>query len=192
MNPAPSASPRLLCRVVRPWHAATGGAARHLETCADCRAHVAATDALARALRCAAPAWTAAVTPAPSTGFEQRLLRAVREPAAPRRSPAARLAWMTATALTTVVAVVLIRPPAPRASRITDAEIEALTETVNAASRGLVEKVIPATGALAADNPMQREFGAIYADARSAVGFLALNFLPLPPAEATPSSARPF
>ena len=80
-----------------------------------------------------------------------------------------------------------------RASRITDAEIEALTETVNAASRGLVEKVIPATGALAADNPMQREFGAIYADARSAVGFLALNFLPTSTtADASTPAVRPF
>ena len=181
MNNPPSAQPRFFCRVVRQWRALAGGGARHGETCADCRAYFAATDALDLALRRSAPA-RAAATPEPSTGFEQRLLNAVRAPAAPKPSHASHLGWAAATALTAVVAVALFRPSGGSASKPTEAEVAMLTAAVSNASRGLVEKVIPTTGALVADNPLQREFGAIYADARSAVGFLAMNFLPVQPA----------
>jgi hypothetical protein len=189
--PVPSPSPRLLCRAVRPWHAATGGGARHIEACADCRAYFAAAEALDLTLRRRAPAWSEATTPAPSTGFEQRLLNAVRTPApaAPRPARASHLGWAAATALTAMVAVAFFRPPGASPTRVTEAEVALLTQAVNTASRGLVEKVIPTTGALVANNPMQREFGALYADARSAVSFLAMNFLPAAPAE--PASAAP-
>jgi hypothetical protein len=189
--PSPSSSPRLLCRIVRPWHAVTGGAARHAETCAGCRTYFAAAAALDQSLRRAAPTWAEATTPAPSTGFEQRLLNAVRTPAAPTESRPARtahLGWAAATALTAVIAVALIRPAGgpTRATMETDAQL--LAAAVGNASRGLVEKVIPTTGALVADNPLQQEFGAIRSDARSALNFLALNFLPAATVADAPAS----
>jgi hypothetical protein len=148
-----------------------------MEACADCRAYVAATETLDLALRRSAPA-QATTTPEPSTGFEQRLLNAVRAPATPKPSRASHLGWAAATALTAVVAVAFIRPAGGPAGNPTKEEMAMLTAAVSNASRGLVENVIPSTGALVADNPLQREFGAIAADARSALGFLAMNFLP--------------
>ncbi|MBL9201063.1 MAG: hypothetical protein JNL39_11180 [Opitutaceae bacterium] len=191
MNPAPSSSPRLVCRVVRHWHAAAGGGARHLETCADCRAYFAAAAALDQALRRAAPAWQKAETPAPSTGFEQRLLNAVRTASAPPPARPTHLGWAAATTLAAVVAVALIYPARGPSAKTGEDEAALLAKVVTTASRGLVENVIPSTGALVADNPLQREFGAIYADARSALGFLALNFLPTAAVAENTTAASP-
>ena len=65
-----------------------------------------------------------------------------------------------------------------------------LANAVDTVSRGLVETVIPTAGEFAANNPLQREFDAIYSDARSVVGFLAMNFLPNSPAGTTPAPTR--
>ncbi|MBL9187966.1 MAG: hypothetical protein JNK23_10840 [Opitutaceae bacterium] len=187
-----SPRPRLICRIARPFNTVTGGGARHLETCTDCQAYFAAAETLERTLRRDAPAWSAATTPAPSTGFEQRLLHAVRPPAAPKRSRVAHLGWMAATALTAAIAVALFRPAGSPADKATAADAALLAEAVSQVSRGLVERMIPTTGALVADNPLQREFGAIRSDARSALRFLAMNFLPAPAADADPAApARP-
>ncbi|MDP3069747.1 MAG: hypothetical protein Q8N18_05630 [Opitutaceae bacterium] len=192
MKTAPASPTRLICRIVRPWNTVTGGGARHLETCAGCQAYFAAIGALERTLRRDASAWSAATTPAPSTGFEQRLLNAVRPPVQPKRSRLAHFGWMAATALTAAIAVALFRPAAAPAGRATAADAVLVAEAVGRASRGFVEHVIPSTGALVADNPLQREFGAIYADARSALGFLAMNFLPTPSKAVVPAApARP-
>ncbi|MEO6244258.1 MAG: hypothetical protein ABIQ12_02375, partial [Opitutaceae bacterium] len=62
---------------------------------------------------------------------------------------------------------------------------------VGTLSRRLVETVIPTAGEFAANNPLRQEFDAIYSDARSAVGFLALNFLPESAARKVSPAARP-
>lgn len=192
MKNLPSSRPRLICRVVRPWNTVAGGGARHLETCPDCQAYFAAAGAIERTLHREASAWSAATTPAPSTGFEQRLLHAVRPPVTPKRSRVAHLGWMAATALTAAIAVALFRPAGSTADKATAADAVLLAEAVSQASRGLVERMIPTTGALVADNPLQREFGAIRSDARSALRFLAMNFLPAPSQDADPAApARP-
>ncbi len=194
MNPTPSSRPRFVCRVTRLWSTVAGGAgARHAAGCADCRAYFAAAERIDLALRRGAPAWRETSTPAPSSGFEQRLLNATSAPPEPKPSRASHLGWLAATAVTAAVAVAFFRPPGGSPGRALDADVALLTASVGHVSRGLVETVIPTTGALVADNPLQREFGALYADARSAVSFLALNFLPVTDTTATGSEpARPF
>mgnify|MGYP000847632041 CR=1 FL=1 len=181
MNLPPSLRPRFVCRAVRHWHALSGGSSRHATTCAECRAYFAAAAEFDLALRRGASAWRAATTPPPSAGFERRLLDAVNAPARPPRSNRVRrFGWTAAATLAAAVAVVLLRPAGQPAGRAVGDELALLGEAVDRASRGLVETVIPTTGAFVADNPLQREFGALYADARAAVGFLAANFLPVP------------
>lgn len=192
MNSSPSSSPRFFCRVVRQWHAVAGGGARHVDTCADCRAYFHSAAALDQTLRRTAPAWQKAETPAPSTGFEQRLLNAVRADAAPQSARPTHLGWAAASTFAAVVAVALFYRNGEPVGKTAETEAALLAQAVSTASRGLVEKVIPSTGALVADNPMQREFGAIAADARSAIGFLAMNFLPVPgAAESGAGALRP-
>ena len=58
------------------------------------------------------------------------------------------------------------------------AEAQALVATVSEASERLVGEVLPQTGTMIAQNPLQTEMKAVAEDARSAVDFLKLNFLP--------------
>ncbi len=181
MKTTPSSRPRLFCQVVRRWSVVVDrGGAPHAASCADCRAYFAATQDFEAALRRDAGAW-AQLAPTPSVGFEQRVAKAVARAKAPAtviRSHTWHGAWAAAASLAVVAALVVFRPasgPTPDDLRAKDA---LGTGAVQAVSRGLVETVIPTTGALVANNPMQREFDAIYSDARSALGFMALNFLP--------------
>ena len=194
MKTTPPSQPRLFCRVVRQWSSVVaGGGTRHLGSCADCRAYFESADALETSLRRDAPAWAQA-TPEPSAGFEQRVLNAVTpatEPAAAARRHPWRGAWAVAGALAVVAAIGFYRPVAGPVRPATADDAAMLAGVVREVSRGLVENVIPATGALVADNSLQREFDAIYADARSALGFLALNFLPTATNGASPAPARP-
>lgn len=62
-----------------------------------------------------------------------------------------------------------------------------ILSTVESLSSELVGTVIPSAGELVVQNPLQEEIGSVYSDMRSALDFLALNFLPAtrlsPPAE---------
>ena len=181
MNITPTSSPRLFCRIVRQWSSVVaGGGAHHAESCADCRTYFASAGALDASLRRDAGVW-AQTTPAPSVGFERRILGAVMQSTAPATAARPRVwrgAWAATGAVAAIVALAVFGPASGPTRATNEANAAMLTGAVQAVSRGLVEKVIPSTGALVADNPLQREFDAIYADARSALGFLALNFLP--------------
>lgn len=192
MNTTPSSQPRLFCRVVRQWSSVvTGGGARHAESCADCQAYFQSSGALDAALRRDAGEWSQAM-PAPSVGFERRILNAVTAaPAATERHRPWRGAWAVAAALAVVAAIGFFRPVSGPTREASQADVAMLTDAVQAVSRGLVETVIPSTGALVADNSLQREFSAIYADARSALGFLAMNFLPSSTTGAPVAPVRP-
>ncbi|WP_414664633.1 hypothetical protein [Horticoccus sp. 23ND18S-11] len=200
MTSKPSPRVRPVCRVIRQWCVVTGQAQpRHAASCADCRAYFQTGDAVEGALRRDAGAWTQA-SPAPSAGFERELLRSIREEAAvqaPVRTPGG--AWrsfgvaMAACAVVAGIGYVQFgggtwRRDVPDTT--VAAETAVVLETVESLSQGLVETVIPSAGALVADNPLQREFDSIYADARSVLGFLALNFLPTTPENAGVVPAR--
>ena len=181
--------PRFVCRAARLWSAIASS--RHVETCAECHAYLESAGALERSLRRDAPAWAEA-TPEPSPGFEQRLRRLARPAAASTRESGSHGWWVVATALTAAVAVGFFRPTGGPSDSTTQADAAMLAAALETASRGLVETVIPSTGAFVADNPLQREFTAIRSDARSALSFLAMNFLPgNAVADASFSPARP-
>ena len=182
--------------------------ARHVAGCAECRAHFAAGAALDARLRqgaraaIASPPATAAsaagtVPPAdraavgsaaPRTGFESDLLRAVRQAraeaavAAPpaRRSPWVRAGlWSAGVACAVFAIAVLVGyGTGRRSTAVLAAESAAMADVVRAASTRLVDTVIPVAGTAVADNPLQHELGAVAADVRSALDFLAMNFLP--------------
>ena len=181
MKNTSSSRPRFVCRVVRQWSAVVdGGGVSHAESCAECRTYFESAGALDAALGRDAGVWSQA-TPTPSVGFERRILSAVAQPAASaatKRPHSWYGAWVATAALAVAAAFVFFRPASGPTRETNEANAAMLAGAVQAVSRGLVETVIPSTGALVADNPMQREFDAIYSDARSALGFLALNFLP--------------
>jgi hypothetical protein len=181
-NPS-SSTPRFRCRLVRLWCPDTGPQPRHAESCADCREYFRASDALDSALR------RDAVRNAPEfpAGLERSILLAVRASSrAPARS--ARSPWfllgggLIAAAAAVAMAVVLLQP----ASRVQPGSLAANptpSAPVVAAADGSItarlwNAVIPTAGTLVADNPLQQELKSVYSDARSALDFLALNFLP--------------
>lgn len=181
MKTTPLPRPPIVCRVVRGWNSISpGGGARHAESCAACRAVFATSAAFDAALRSEAGEWAQA-TPAPTVGFERRIVNAVgqaKAPPAAERSSAWRGAGAAATGLAVIAALAFFRPASGPTRDASQANAAMLVSAVESVSRGFVETVIPSAGALVGDNPMQREFDAIYADARSAVRFLAMNFLP--------------
>lgn len=189
-TPSPTLpAPRLVCRVVRQWCSLVESAnPAHTASCAECRDYFRAGVALDAALRSSA----APIARAQADEDDVRtraIMRAVRSAApATERSPSWRGALATGAAMAAlsvamvyfhrgpeISAPVAVTPPPPTA----DAAL--LADTVQDLSGKFVDSVIPTAGAMVANNPMQQEFGSIYADARAALGFLALNFLPTAP-----------
>lgn len=188
----PPSRARWSCRIVRHWSSEESS---HVAACADCQRFFAAGRVLESALR--RDALQHAVEP--DHGFEQRLLRAVRQAeAAPAREDGSRRSlgiWAVGAALAAVACAVIVLQRGPGAGPGTVAAGSAaedaalLVEAVQSLSDRMVDSVIPSAGALVADNPLQRELDSLQTDARSALRFLALNFLPAEPAaEAQPRS----
>lgn len=173
---------------------------RHVAHCPDCQAYFGRAAQLDTALRAAAPAQTA---PA-ADDLEIAVLRAVatarREPPARRlvHRPLWTLAGVAALIVAIVATVSLRRssaPPGPaRAPLVASGAGDRGTGTKPAepappssaaAPRIAPESrpgdtlaaLSPVTSAIA-ENPLQTEAQSVYADARYAVRFLALNFLP--------------
>jgi hypothetical protein len=200
MNTTPF-RPSLSCRVVRFSRAlASGAGSQHVARCAACQAYYQAAERLEGALRREAFASRPAISSAPDA-LERSILRAVRESTvapAPRRSWQGAWAVGAAAAVAVVAAVWMQRPAAPADSFAdipppSPAEAAAFLNAVENLSARLTQRVIPSAGAMVANNPMRQELGSVYADARSALDFLALNFLPTPPqraAAATVSAER--
>lgn len=178
MNPTPP-RPRLHCRLVRLW-STSGQSSRHAESCADCRQYFRASAQLESALRRDAVRFA---PPAPA-GLERGIMRVIRNssPApAPSRS---RLGWFAgggvAVAGVVALAVILLQQPLPikPASVATKAPVVITNVPDESISNQLWNAVVPRAGTLVADNPLQNELDSVYSDARSALDFLALNFLP--------------
>lgn len=187
MKNNPTQAPRLTCRLARGAIAIFGDTAAgeprgpgaaHAATCADCREYFAACDFLESSLRREATRdWHEA-----PAGLEQNILRAARQATpAPRR---ARPVWLVLASVTAcaLAAAVFFReqlvtnlPPA-----IVDSKPVEVASAVSA--QQIWNNLKPSANAVLAADPLQKEADAIAADARTAMDFLALNFLPAAPA----------
>lgn len=178
-------NPRLTCRLVRTWAALRESSpSAHLAGCPDCQAYFTASQSLEAALRHNA----ATARAGGSANLERDILRAVRQAGrSPAVAPVASPSWQWRSLATAgAVAVALVigslvyrrSDPAVASGAAARAEAVALLNTAGTLSDRLAEEVIPTVGGAIAENPLQSELTAVYFDARAAVDFLALNFLP--------------
>ncbi|HEY1108588.1 MAG TPA: hypothetical protein VGE76_08155, partial [Opitutaceae bacterium] len=87
-------------------------------------------------------------------------------------------AYGTAVAVIALGAVYFQRSKEPASREIAAADAQAIVQSVASISTDFSQRVLPTAGALVTDNPLQTEATAVYQSARSALDFLALNFLP--------------
>lgn len=166
---------------------------RHLIRCEKCRSLVARHQRVEARLR-EAPAATDALEPSPflhgriMAAIHRSDLQPANGPDRVRRGAPATAAWLTGLASIAVVAVVAVvsivnrDSPEETGLRATRAEATSvlnlareLNEVVNAPDRDLGK------WALEFDRPLEREWNAVVADAKSAAALLAHNFLPSSP-----------
>ena len=128
----------------------------------------------------------------PSPRLEADILRAVRSSAgtALHREPRHGL-WVAGSfAAAAAIAVGMFslqrRSGGVVAEHESREDARAIVNAVETLSTRLVDTVIPSAGELVGENPLQRELGFVYADVRSAIDFIALNFSPT-----TPTGPRP-
>ncbi len=200
-HPLPAASTRPICRMVRQWAAITGQeTTAHTGHCAECQKYFSGVLTLESALRRDARESRAHAAIADTHRLEEGIMRSVRGAAAdsagiPARSFRSWAVGVVGIAAAAVVAVLSFGPQGARPtvegrSTAPAEEVAVILTTVESLSNGLVDKVIPSAGELVAENPLQREFGSVYSDVRSAIDFLALNFLPATRVTAEPVPAR--
>jgi len=182
-----SPHPRLVCRCAQLARAVYRDAfAGHVAGCEDCQQALAADHDLDSLLR-----RDATRLPQPDLSrLESAIISAVHR--APRSEPAARMApWAWAGAALAAAAAIAVtftfRPTAPspvqRVAHMPNAEVVAPGTVIKELSDRLFDSVVPAAEYLQRD-PLQREMDSIRADARSALSFLAMNFLPTASAQA--------
>ena len=188
-----SAHPRLTCRLVRGWIAVFGetpvGRSRsagsaHVHRCEDCQAYFAANHDLDRALQAAAAARS---REAPAN-LEQGIMRAVGASARSSR-PAAIPIWLLAAGAATgmALAIFLLPRPAMAPKPASVATIPAVNPAVAivAVQQRLWGSLMDGSDALVEANPVQDEVDGVYADTKSALHFLAMNFTPSDPKKST-------
>jgi hypothetical protein len=164
-----------------------GGRSRHIETCADCRQFFHAADDLESALRRDA----ARFAPVPPEGLERRIMQAVERStrtARPARSPLALILAGSAVAAVALIAFFVKHPAFPgRDITVTNQTAQVNDALVVAKSISTLwqNSVVPSAQTLMVENPLQHELDSVYSDTRSALNFLALNFLPTTPATPT-------
>lgn len=180
--------PRLICRWTRFRAALANDSScrerQHCATCADCRAYFAAMNQFESSLRRDA---VAAGGRAPAT-METRIMNAVQRAERPNRRPqrsfGLALAGLAAVAMAAVV-MVRIQP-----SGHVDVRGEAASiQDVLVVAQQLPDQIAtlrPSAMKLLTDNSLQTEIASVQSDARSALDFLALNFLPATPKETAP------
>jgi hypothetical protein len=183
---------RLVCRVIRLGRAFTERfGSQHIAGCTACQEFFRQGEALDRSLREEARQ----IAAAPPGGLEQRIAQALRaaapQPARHRAFPVVGVALSAAAALV-LLGLWILRPiPSP-----TDDGHQRIASDVvtppGFATPQLIDRLwtaLPESADTLLDrNPLRKEADAVYADARSAVQFLALNFLPAttggPPSQA--------
>ncbi len=187
------------CRVVRLRDAVTGSrASNHLAHCAECQTYFRTSDSLISQLQRSA---LHAAQPTPDE-LARRITHAVRQ-AAPqprRRSSALWLTSFAGVAAAVVLTFFIVRQNPARPSvgqnhqptaTLRTADVTALVTNVDSLRTRLLTSVGPSAEQLATDNPLTRELSSVQADARSALNFLALNFLPTDSAEKIRSEVEP-
>ncbi len=163
-------------------------ARRHLAACPSCQEHYAAAVALDHGLRAAAPAQTRAPRPALEHDIMREIMATVERGAsretAQARAARPRRAWaafaVTGAAACAVALVYLSRPqPVAPAVPAAGAHGPTVASASNPPQPGWSQLAVPVRSLLAED-PLRSEAQHVVAEARSAVDFLALNFLPHP------------
>jgi hypothetical protein len=191
---------RFVCRIVRLRDAMTGSrAAGHVAHCADCQAYYRSAGTLVDQLRTAAPHQFQA---APDD-LAQRIARSVRQSTpAPRRSrvPSAFTALAGAAAVF-ALAFFLVRPhtsPTQTANNnqqtvpaLSKADVTEIVADVQSLRTRLIDSVEPTAEAIATKNPLTQEITSVQTDARKALDFLALNFLPSDSARQLKTTVNP-
>jgi hypothetical protein len=193
--------PRLVCRLVRRWCALSNGhRPAHVASCADCRIYFAATDQLESQLRHDTRTARRSVS-SPSPWLEDRILHAVRDAEPEQRTASGRrgrILIMSGLSAAVAAIAVLLSLRVESGSRLRDAgasptpaeDAAVIMQSVESLSAAFVTTVLPTAGELVAENPLQQELGSVYSDMRSALDFLALNFLPTARVETTPQRQR--
>lgn len=178
------------CRLVQGWAAWSGGdhpdqgngfVATHVGRCDCCREHFARNAELEGLLRREGVQARSIL----SSEIDAHYLRNIRNSADASRQPAAAIRpamlWLSgcAAALAVLVAITQMRSPNTDLVLIEPADqAEEWSETVVISADGWWTDLRPSAGDLLEAEPLQREVDAVVSDARSALGFLALNFLP--------------
>lgn len=199
MNSSVAPRVRLVCRFVRVWSSyateargnrpTAGFSARHVSNCADCQRYFAAADQLDAQLRRGSVRMTHSVP----SDLEARIFGAI-EPtlstARTRRHPSRpRLVWLAVAASSVAAAVVFVQlrePQIPAVDHLVNEtaltkEPAAKTDPGSAREElpaPIWSSLIPRVATLTEENPLRREMDAVESDARSALRFLARNFLP--------------
>jgi hypothetical protein len=178
MNHASQSAKRWSCRIVRIFGG--GAESRHVAQCPSCQRYFSRVDQLETALCRDARVQR---VPVP-TGLDSRILRALEQETAPaRRQPVARFPALVLGAGAACVALTawLLWGSGQRDHFPTEASSE-----VEPASVVSLTTLTPSVQSVVSEGSLQNEVDSVYADARSAAHFLALNFLPT----ATPDSSR--
>jgi hypothetical protein len=182
-----TANPRFICRVVRLQIALSGDTKKttgHAANCPDCLAYFRTNDALVTDLHRDA----AQERQFPPDDLAARIALAVRQ-STPRQRRSHTAVWRTLAGVTAVVALSVflvrqnlpIQPTATKtqvATEIHPADVAALVANVDSLRIRFLDSVEPTAAKLATQNPLTQELNSVQADARSALGFLALNFIP--------------
>lgn len=179
----PSAeTPRFVCRITRQWLAVFGGedaASRsaHVAGCEDCQAFFSLGDELESFLRRDA----AVARVAPSPMLEQKILHAVHRSAAPERRRSLLPLYSLVGAAAAVAVVFVTLRPTPQAEPALNPVEEgkqALAQVMQFVPKELFTEMKPQAEAILSQDPVQSEIEGLRTNAKSAVQFLAKNFLP--------------
>lgn len=184
MNSSSHLPPGLVCRLVR-WRAALTDSAPpdagHGATCPSCRAYFQAAATLDGRLHREARN----APPVPSVGLERRIIAAVHREqtalhTATRRQFPRWTIGLAGTAATLALALVLARNARTPESAAGQASADAAAVIAAAGTwgRDLRSTLAPQVARLAEPDPLGLELRKASVDARSALSFLAANFLP--------------
>ena len=169
----------LACRFIRLRASLTvernSAVLRHCATCANCQEFFNTATQLETSLRREAVQARAI----PPGSLETRVLNAVRHSRAEERLPQRQLSWSIAGLAVAALAAVLIfriQDRSPTSQQM--ATVEDVIEVANELPKQWLTSLQPEAVKLLADNPLQTEIASVRSDTRSALDFLAMNFLP--------------
>jgi len=190
---------RFICSVVRQW-ASLGGKSGgwHIDSCPDCRQFFAGSQAIERTLVRDAELGRTTLP----EGLDRRIAQAVarsrqsRQPVRSRRRAAiVGIGAACAASLAVLVGMKFSGPTrllSDAPATLSQAETVQLASDVVKLPGTLWDSVKPSATAVWQAEPLRREATDLVSDAKSAIGFLAANFLPsgysAPRSEASPSS----